>query len=318
MKPRVFIDGHAGSTGSCIRDWVAGREDIELLAVEGSEAEARGARRRCLERSDLVILCLPEEAAGEVVSWVKNPGTRILDTGPAHRVREGWIYGLPELSPERRGSITASKRVSLPGCHATAVALMLRPLVDAGLLPADAPVTIHTLSGYSGGGRSAIERWEDPKAGLRSLPFEARYALDQQHEQLPEILRYTTLEHEPQLLPAVGPFRCGMRVEIPLHAAVLPRGVTGQAIWEVLHQRYSDEIYAALLPLQERLGSDEFTLDPRRCNGSNRIELRVVPHADGHVLLAAVLDNLGKGAAGAAVQNLNLMLGLPENRGLPA
>jgi N-acetyl-gamma-glutamyl-phosphate reductase len=198
------------------------------------------------------------------------------------------------------------------------VALLLRPLVDAGLLPRDAPVTIHTLSGYSGGDRSAIEQLESSEGGLRSLPFDMRYALDDPHEQMPEILRYAALQHEPQLLRAMGAFGCGMRVEIPLHAAVLPMGVTGQAVWEILNHRYSDETFTKLLPLQQPLDPDALALDPRHCNDTNRIELRVVPHADGHVLLVAVLDNLGKGAAGATVQNLNLMLGLPEDRGLPA
>ena len=318
MKPLIFIDGHAGAAGLCIREWLAQRDDIELLAIEDSLSGDLDARRRCLDRADLAILCLPQEAAREAVSGLEHPGTRILDTSAAHRVAEGWVYGLPELSPERRGAITASKRVSGPGCYATAINLLLRPLVDAGILPTDAPITIHALSGYSGGGRAVIERWEDPEGGLRNLPFETPHTLDEPHEQLPEILRYAALEHEPQFLPAVGPFLCGLRVEIPLHAVVLPMGVTGTAIWEILKQRYAEETFVTLLPLQQPFGGDELTLDPRRCNGSNRIELRVLPHADGHVLLVAVLDNLGKGAAGAAVQNLNLMLGFPEDQGLPA
>jgi N-acetyl-gamma-glutamyl-phosphate reductase len=318
MKPLVFIDGSAGTAGLRIRQWLADRDDIELLPIDDSLRKDPEARRRCLDRADLAILCLPDAAAREAVSWVENPNTRIIDTSAAHRVSQDWVYGLPELSPERRGAIAASKRVSTPGCYATAVALLLRPLVDPGLLPRDAPVIIHALSGYSGGGRSAIERWEDPDSGLRHLPFEAPYGVDDQHRHLPEILRATVLEHEPQFLPAMGPFHRGMRVQIPLHAAVVPMGVTGLAVWEILNQRYLDEPFVELLPLLQPLGPDEFALDPRRCNDSNRIELQVVAHADGHVLLVAILDNLGKGAAGATIQNLNLMLGFSETRGLRA
>jgi N-acetyl-gamma-glutamyl-phosphate reductase len=318
MRPLVFIDGHAGATGLRIREWLTDRDDIELLAIEESPPTDLDARRRCFDRADLVILCLPTDAARQAVGRVESSDARILDSSAAHRVAEGWVYGLPELSPERRGAIAASKRVSTPGCDATAVALLLRPLVDAGMLPRDAPVTIHALSGYSGGDGSATDSWESSEAGLRSLPFETRYALDGPHEQMPEILRYAALQHEPQLLRSMGAFRCGTRVEIPLHAAVLPMGVTGQAVWEILDHRYSDEPFTNLLPLQQPLDPDELALDPRRCNDTNRIELRVVPHADGHVLLVAVLDSLGKGAAGATVQNLNLMLGFPEDRGIPA
>jgi len=318
MKPLVFIDGCAGTTGLRIREWLADRDDIELLPIDDSLRKDPDTRRRCLDQADLAILCLPDDAAREAVSWVENPNTRIIDASAAHRVHQNWVYGLPELSPERRGAIAASKRVSTPGCYATAVALLLRPLVDAGLLPRDAPVTIHALSGYSGGGHSTIERWEDPEAGLQRLPFEAPYGIDQQHKHLPEILRATVLEYEPQFLPAMGPFHSGMRVQIPLHAAVVPMGVTGPAVWQILNQRYLDEPFVKLLPLLQPLGPDEFTLDPRRCNDSNRIELRVVPHADGHVLLVAILDNLGKGAAGVTIQNLNLMLAFSETRGLRA
>lgn len=318
MPPRVFIDGHVGTTGLRIRDWLAGREDLEVVELPEALRKDAAARRDALAAADLAVLCLPDDAAREAVALADGTRVRILDASAAHRVTQGWVFGLPELAPEQRGLIAGATRVSNAGCYASAVLLLLRPLVDAGLVPRDAPITIHALSGYSGGGRDMIAKWENPAGGLLTQVFAAPYALDRVHKHAPEMTRWSGLTHEPQFTPAVGPFRCGMRVQVPLHATLLPRGTSGKAIWEALDARYRAEAFVRVLPIVEPLGSDERAFDPRACNDTNRIELRVLPHPSGHVVLMAVLDNLGKGASGVAIQNLNLMLGLPEARGLPA
>ena len=316
MAARVFIDGHAGTTGLRIHEELVGRRDLELVALPEARRKDPAARREALNGADLVVLCLPDEAGGEATDWITNPATRVIDTSTERRVAEGWTYGLPELAPGQRDTIARARRVANPGCYATGVILLLRPLVDAGWLPADAPVTVHALSGYTGGGKSMIGKWEDPARDLLSLRFEAPYALDRVHKHVAEMRRFAPLAREPQFVPAVGPFRCGMRVEIPLHADVLGRGASGKVVWEALTERYRGEPFVRVLPVREPLESDERSFDPQACNDTNVIDLHVVPHPSGHVLGVAILDNLGKGASGAAIQNLNLMLGFPETAGL--
>lgn len=316
MRPKVYIDGHAGTTGLRIREWLAGRNDLELLAPPDARRKDPSVRRELLDAADIAVLCLPDEAAREVAAWCSQGGPRLIDASTAHRVADGWVYGLPELAPEQREAIRSARFLSNPGCYSSSFILLTRPLVEMRLLPAGVPITIHALSGYSGGGRTMIEKWENPEAPLRTLPFEAPYALERVHKHVPEMVRYTGLAAEPYFEPAVGAFRCGMRVQIPLHAQLLAPGVTGRQIWEALHERYRGEPFVRVAPLEEPVRSDELSFDPRACNDTNRIELRVVPHPSGHVLLIALLDNLGKGASGAAIQNLNLMLRLPETTGL--
>jgi len=317
-RPSVFIDGHVGTTGLRIREWLAGREDLALLAIPEASRKDEGARRTLLNQADLVVLCLPDDAAREAVSWIENPTTRVVDASTAHRVAPGWTFGLPEISPVQRAAVAGSRRVANPGCYPISVILGLRPLLEAGLVPAHAPITVHALSGYTGGGRSLVERWEDPERALLRLPFEAPYALDRVHKHVPEMTKYTGLAHEPFFVPAVGPFATGMRVEIPLHASALAPGASPKALWETLARRYADEPFVRVAPFVESLGPDERRFDPLACNGTNRVELHVVPNPAGHVLLVGLLDNLGKGAAGCAIQNLNLMLGLGETTGLRA
>ena len=313
-RPRVYIDGHVGTTGLRIRDWLRGRGDLEVLDLPEARRKDPAARRDRVGEADVAVLCLPDDAAREAAAWAVASGTRVVDASTAHRVEEGWTYGLPELDPGRRALIAAADRVSNPGCYPSGFALLVRPLVDAGMLPPDAALSIHALSGYSGGGRALIERWESPGNGLAGLPFEAPYALDRVHKHIPEMTRYAGLGREPQFLPAVGPFRCGMRVQVPLPVGV-PAG-DGIRAHEVLADRYAGEPFVRVAP-RPGPAKDEWTLDPRACNDTNRIDLHVFPHPSGHVLLAAILDNLGKGASGVAIQNLNLMLGLGEGAGLP-
>ena len=318
MAARIFIDGHAGTTGLRIREWLAGRDDLELAMLPEAERKSSEARRALQAKCDLTVLCLPDDAARESAAWAAEDGARLLDASTAHRVAAGWAYGLPELCPEQRGRIANASLVSNPGCYPTAFLLLVRPLVDAGLLDADAPLTIHALSGYSGGGRQMIEKWEAPESPLATLPFEAPYALDRIHKHIPEMAHWSGMSTPPIFVPAVGPFRCGMRVQVPLPASTLADGVTGKSLWETLDARYRDEPFVRVRPIEEPLDGDEQHFDPRACNDTNRIELQVLPNPGGHALLVALLDNLGKGAAGAAIQNLNLMLGLPETTGLPA
>lgn len=318
MRPRVFIDGHAGTTGLRIRDWLAERDDLELLTLPEPRRKDAGARREALLGADVAVLCLPDQAAREVAQWAEGARVRLLDASTAHRVADDWVYGLPELAPGQRDAIRAAERVSNPGCYPTGVVLLVRPLVDAGLLPRDAALSIHALSGYSGGGNALIAKWEDPALGLQRLVYEAPYSLERVHKHVPEMQRFGGLAREPHFVPAVGPFRCGMRVEVSLHADLLARGATGKAIWEAIAERYRGERFVRVAPHAEPVAVGERSLDPQAANDTNRIDLHVLPHPSGHVLLVAILDNLGKGAAGAAIQNLNRMLGIDEAKGLRA
>ncbi len=318
MAPRIYIDGHVGTTGLRIRDWLADRDDVEMLTAAEDQRKDAAVRRALIAEADLAVLCLPDDASREAATWAAESGTLVVDASTAHRVDGDWVYGLPELEPGLRDRIREARCVANPGCYPTAAILLLRPLVDAALLGADAPITIHALSGYSGGGRGMIEKWEDPEAGLVGLPFEAPYALDRVHKHIPEMVRFARLEHPPQFVPSVGPFRCGMRVELPLHAELLPGGDQGgKRLWEALHERYRGERFVDVVPIAEPLPADEKRFDPRACNDTNRIALHVAPHPSGHVLLIGILDNLGKGACGGAIQCLNLMLDLGEETGLP-
>jgi N-acetyl-gamma-glutamyl-phosphate reductase len=317
MRRNIYIDGQAGTTALRIRDWLAGRDDLEVVTLPEALRKDPAARKEALRDATIVLLCLPDDAAREAAGWLADSPVRILDASTAHRVTDGWVYGLPELVAGQRERIAKAKQVANPGCYASAVILLVRPLIDAGLIAPDAPLSIHALSGYSGGGRSLIERWEDPKRGLLNLPHEAPYSIGKLHKHIPEIIRYGALSAEPHFLPNVGPFRCGMRVQVMIPAKALPKLATGKAMWDTLAARYDKEAFIEVEPLTDASEADEFTFDPQAHNDTNRISLCVLPHQSGHVLLMARLDNLGKGAAGVAIQNLNLMLGMPEGTGLP-
>jgi N-acetyl-gamma-glutamyl-phosphate reductase len=317
MPAKIYIDGQAGTTALKIRDWLRDRDDLDVLVLPEELRKDASARKNALREATLVVLCLPDEAAREVVSWLADSPVRILDASTAHRVSDGWTYGLPELAPGQREQIANAQRVANPGCYSSAVILLVRPLIDAGVLSPETALSIHALSGYSGGGRSLMDRWEDPKRGLMQLPYEAPYSITKFHKHIPEMMRYGALAVEPYFLPNVGPFRCGMRVEIMIPAKARLKSGTAKAMWEILSARYQGERYVEVEALSDASEADEFSFDPRAFNETNRISLRVLPHQSGHVLLMARLDNLGKGAAGVAIQNLNLMLGMPEETGLP-
>jgi len=318
MAARVFIDGHAGTIGLRIRELLAGRRDLEVLEIPEADRKDAGARKQLLNACDVAILCLPDEASVQAAALLDNPQVRMIDGSTAFRVHDGWAYGLPELGEGQREAIRSARFVSNPGCWPTCVSLLSRPLVRAGLLPRDVALSVHGVSGYSGGGKAMIARWEAPDTGLVGLPYEAPYALDKLHKHLPEMQKYGLLEVAPFFRPSVGAFDRGMRVEIPLHAAQLSAGVDARAISAAFERHYAGERFVRVVPCDASAPSSETSLDPRACNGTNRVELRAIQHPQGHVLLVAVLDNLGKGASGAAVQSLNLMLGLAEDAGLSA
>ncbi|HEU5462712.1 MAG TPA: N-acetyl-gamma-glutamyl-phosphate reductase [Candidatus Binatia bacterium] len=317
MVPKIYIDGQAGTTALRIREWLAGRDDLEVVILREELRKDAAARKKALRDATIVVLCLPDDAARDAAQWLADTPVRILDASTAHRVSDGWIYGLPELVAGQRHKIATAPRVANPGCYSSAVIMLVRPLIDAGLLPPDTPLPIHALSGYSGGGRSMIERWENPQGGLRALPHEAPYSITKRHKHIPEIMRYGKLSAEPQFLPNVGPFRCGMRVEVMIPSNASAKPVSAQALWEALAARYEKERFVEIEPLTDASEANEFSFDPQAWNDSNKISLKVLVHESGHILLMARLDNLGKGAAGVAIQNLNLMLGVPEKTGLP-
>ena len=317
MPAKIYLDGQAGTTALRIRDWLTGRNDLEVVTLPEDLRKDPRARKKALQDATIVLLCLPDDTAKEAAAWLADTPVRILDASTAHRVSDSWVYGLPELITGQREQITKAKVVANPGCYASAVILLTRPLVDAKLIAHDTPLAIHALSGYSGGGRSLIERWEDPKKKLINLSHEAPYSIGKLHKHIPEIMRYGAFTVEPQFLPNVGPFRSGMRVEIMIPAKSLAKAGLAKAMWETLTTRYANEAFVAVEPLTDASETDELSFDPQEFNDTNRISLRVLPHQSGHVILMARLDNLGKGAAGVAIQNLNLMLGVAEDKGLP-
>ncbi|MAE56806.1 MAG: N-acetyl-gamma-glutamyl-phosphate reductase [Dehalococcoidia bacterium] len=316
--PKVYIDGSAGTTGLRIRKRLSSRADIELSVLPEENRRDPAKRRDAIAAADLAILCLPDDAAIQSAGWAAEEGTKVVDPSTAHRVANGWVYGIPEMEPGQRQKIRESSTVSVPGCYPTGMILSIRPLIEEGLLGKDAPITIHALSGYSGGGKQLIARWEGGQPDLENLPFESPYALHTQHKHIPEMTAYAGLTHDPQFRPSVGPFLNGMRVEIPLHSAVLPDNVTASDIWEVLDQRYAGEKFVKIHSIEDALAYSDPAFDPMAVNDTNRVDISIVPNPLGHVLIIIQIDNLGKGASGAAVQNMNLMLGFPEDASLKA
>lgn len=317
MAPRVFIDGEAGTTGLQIRQRLAARRDLDLVSIDPARRKDPAARRELLNRADLVILCLPDDGAREAMTMIESNTVRVIDASTAHRTAPGWVYGFPELSKAQRQAVAEARRVANPGCYPTGFIALVRPLVEAGLLPRDWPVTVNAVSGYSGGGRRMIAEFEDENAPNHTrVPYRI-YALKLAHKHVPEMQQFTGLAHRPLFAPAVGRYAQGMIVEVPLPLAALPRGsgVRLADLHAVLARAYEDETFIEVASLAEARELD--TLDPEGLNGTNRMKLFVFGSDETHqARLVALLDNLGKGASGAAVQNLNLMLGLPETAGL--
>lgn len=308
MAHTVFIDGEQGTTGLQIVQRLQARPDLRLLTLPERDRKRPQARAEALRAADLGILCLPDEAAREALALVGDSPVRLIDASSAHRVHPGWVYGLPELAPGQAARIAQAHRVSNPGCYPTGALALLRPLVDAGLLPAGYPIVIHAVSGYSGLGRAGVAAYE---ATAGTMPIEAPalqvYGLQLEHKHVPEIQQHAGLSRRPVFLPAVGRFRQGIVLTVALHGDLLPAGATGLRLHEALAAHHAGHPHVDVLPLAEAAALQR--LDPQALNGSDGMQLMVFDAPrHGQVLLAAVFDNLGKGAAGAAVQNMDLML----------
>lgn len=317
-QPRVFIDGEAGTTGLQIYTRLSQRHDVTVVSIDPAKRKDVAERARMIDSVDIAILCLPDAAAQEVVSLVSSPTVKILDASTAHRTHPDWVYGFPELANDQREAIAKAHRVSNPGCYPTGFLAVMKPLVAAGLIPASFPITVNALSGYSGGGRKLIETYEEyGSEPEHDYPYGV-YSLSFGHKHVKEMAHYSGLAHAPLFLPAVGAFEKGMLVQIPLPLWTLEKPPTGQQLWDTLDSYYADEIFVQVRGLgdTEELRDRKF-LDTKNTNDTNQVELFIFANDDTHeALVAARLDNLGKGASGAAVQNMNIMLGLPEHTGL--
>lgn len=302
MKPKVYIDGQAGTTGLQIYDRLRGREDLTLLTIDPERRKDPHARRELMEKADLTFFCLPDDAAREAAALAEGTGTRIIDASTAHRTAQGWVYGLPELHG-RREAIRTAPRVANPGCYATGAIALLRPLTDAGVLSGAKDVTIHALSGYTGGGNKTIAQYEAPERDVE-LDSPRHYALGLAHKHIPEMMKEGGLEKAPIFCPIICDFPQGMAVCLPLH------GLPPQEVEDCYRAYYQGErlITVKPLPASGFLGSNDQA-------GKDDLELFISGRED-QTLAIARLDNLGKGAAGAAVQNMNIMLGFPEHTGL--
>lgn len=316
----VFVDGQEGTTGLQIDEYLRRRTDVSVLRIDPALRKDPAERARLLNEADVAFLCLPDAAARESVALVDNPRTCIIDTSTAHRVDPGWVYGLPELDPAQRERIAQSKRIANPGCHASAFILAVRPLVDAGLLPADYPLSATSLTGYSGGGKKMIEQYRQALASVgdavsasEPLLSPRPYALPMQHKHLPEMQRYAGLPQAPIFSPIVGPYFKGLAVSIPLDVARLAPGASRQAVHAALAARYEGEAFVSVAALDVEIEGGFF--DVQASNGSNRVDIFVFGN-DRQVQVVARLDNLGKGASGAAIQSMNIHLGLDESLGL--
>jgi N-acetyl-gamma-glutamyl-phosphate reductase len=304
MDPILYIDGDQGTTGLDLQRRLHGR-GFQVRTLPAALRKDSGARRAALNDCDIAVLCLPDAAAREAVGWITDPRVRVVDASSAHRTQPGWVYGLPELDAGQAGRIAAAARVSNPGCYPTGAVALLRPLRDAGLLPADYPVSIHAVSGYSGKGRAGVEAYERGETVVAPLRV---YGLGLAHKHVAEIELHAGLGARPLFLPAYGAYRQGIVLTIPLHLRLLPAEATVQRIHACLADRYAGSPEVEVLALADPQHAPD--LDPQVLNDTNRMQLTVAgnPHT-GQAVLCAVLDNLGKGAAGAALQNLELMAG---------
>lgn len=309
MKPLVFIDGREGTTGLQIYDRLTDRQDIELILIPEAQRKDPAARSQHLNAADLVFLCLPDGAAMEAVSMITNPNTRVIDASTAHRTADGWVYGFPELHG-RRKQIAAASRVANPGCHATGFLATVAPLTELRVLPLDYPLSCFSLTGYSGGGKSLIREYEAPDRG-EAYDAPSLYALGLTHKHLPEMQRVAGLREAPAFSPILGDIYKGMATSVHLHNRLLPGKPTAEELHARLSAYYADAELVSVAPF----GGESPRLAANALADSDRLEIIVSGNQE-HTLLCAMFDNLGKGASGAAVQNMNLMLGFGETTGL--
>lgn len=320
---KVFVDGQEGTTGLQIHERLQHRKDLELLVIDPSLRKDPNEKKKLLNAADIVFLCLPDGAARESVALVENSHTCVIDASTAHRTAEGWTYGLPELNHTQRQSIGQSKRIANPGCHATGFALAVAPLVAANIIHTQASLFCHSITGYSGGGKKLIAQYEESENLARSvgsspaLQAPRVYALGLQHKHLPEMTKVSGLEISPHFNPILGPFYKGMAVSVPLLPSLLTRTCSVQEIHGILAEHYAGQTFVQVMPWEKNQALEQGAIDPTSCNDTNRAEIYVFGH-DQQIQVTVVLDNLGKGASGAAVQNMNLVMGISEQTGLQA
>ena len=311
MSYKVFVDGQEGTTGLRINEYLGQRADITLLKIDSDKRKDVAERQRLINESDVTFLCLPDDAAKEAVSLCTNPNTCIIDASTAHRINPEWTFGLPELAKDQREKIRASKRIANPGCHATAFILALRPLVAAGLLPVNTQMAANSITGFSGGGKKMIEQYESPAR----IDAPRAYALGLAHKHLPEMCVYSGLTVEPIFQPIVGPFYEGLAVTAYLHPQQFTRPTTPAEVQKIIADYYAGEAFINVQPFDLEATTDGGFYDVEACNDTNRVDIAVFGNAE-RMLLISRLDNLGKGASGAAVQAMNVHLGVEESLGL--
>jgi N-acetyl-gamma-glutamyl-phosphate reductase len=311
----VFIDGQEGTTGLKIHERLKSRKDITILEIPYDKRKDSVTKSEYLNNSDVVILCLPDEAAKESAALIVNPKTKVIDASTAFRTSKDWIYGMPELKNGQRELIKNGKRISNPGCHATGFILSLYPLMDAGIINADYPISCHSLTGYSGGGKKLITSYQDAPSLGKDLNGPRHYALSLNHKHLPEMQKHAGLNSPPIFLPVVGNFYNGMVVSLPFHKKLLSKNVGAKDIHEIFSAYYTSEPFIKVIPFNSEQGLDSGFLSPIECNETNRFDIFVFGN-DQQIVVMARFDNLGKGASGAAVQNMNIALGLDETAGL--
>ncbi|HVY06159.1 MAG TPA: N-acetyl-gamma-glutamyl-phosphate reductase [Burkholderiales bacterium] len=312
---KVFVDGQEGTTGLQIHDRLVGHGGVELIEIDPAKRKDVAERKRLLNAADLAFLCLPDAAAKESAALAAGARTRLIDASTAHRTDPAWVYGLPELNKAQREMIRDASRVANVGCHAAGFILLMHPLVSSGMLPKDYPVACHSLTGYSGGGKKMIAEYEAP--GRMRFPIGAprHYALGMSHKHLPEMKQYGGLDHAPAFNPIVGDFYKGMAVAVPLMRRLLPRKPSMKDMHELLAGYYAGERFVKVMPLTVDGNAEGGYFDPMGANDTNRNDIFVFGNDENMVLMSR-LDNLGKGASGNAVQNMNLMLGLDEGTAL--
>lgn len=314
MKPKIYIDGQAGTTGLKIRERFAGRDDIEILMIDEAKRKDPEERKKMINSSDFTFLCLPDAASIEAVSMIENPNVRIIDASTAHRTNPEWSYGFPELSENHRKKIVDSKRVAVPGCYASGFISLVYPMVSSGIMPADYPVTSFAVSGYSGGGNKMIAQYEsDEKPETFNSP--RFYGLAQTHKHLPEMQKITGLAEKPIFTPIVDDYYSGMVVCVPFRTRLADKKVTVSDVYEMFAKHYDGQNFVKVMPWKDIEEQKKVLLSSNDLSGTNKMEIHIFGD-DERIMLCSRLDNLGKGASGAAVQCLNIMMGIDETTGL--